>query len=453
MQPPASAAPARPGRPQLLLFAFGDFAFNLYWQSVMLFLLYYYTDAIGLPIHVAATIYLIASVWDGIANFLAGMIIDRRADRINFGRLIAVGAIPIGLCFILTYFPPPTIGLWGVALVLGAHILFRTAYAGLNVPYLAMSARISAHPHDRSFVAGARMMFGTAAAVVVALATVQLGAAITGSSGARAFFGAALVFASLGAVILIVVGLAYRDAVRPPPPGQGWGTTLTALARNRAFVALNIATMAMIVAVTVLGKSVLYYFKYLLNDPAAGQLALAAMGIVSGIAIPLWMLIGRRIGLRRLWLVATGFGMAGLTFFAAVELRTPIGMQTFLVGMQVVIVGLNFVFWSLLPNTIEYGERTTGVHVEGAVFGVAALLQRIAIGIATAILGYGFASAGYVPNVQQSAETLHGMRLTAALVPLAFLAVSYVAMLFCPIGRRTAANPDDEQAMREIAPI
>ena len=68
---------------------------------------------------------------------------------------------------------------------------------------------------------------------------------------------------------------------------------LVSLARNRAFVTLSAAMMAMIVAITVLNKSVLYYFKYLLNDPEAGQLALASMGIVSGIAIPLWMLLGR----------------------------------------------------------------------------------------------------------------------------------------------------------------
>jgi GPH family glycoside/pentoside/hexuronide:cation symporter len=29
-----------PTRPRLALFAFGDFAFNLYWQSIMLFLLF-----------------------------------------------------------------------------------------------------------------------------------------------------------------------------------------------------------------------------------------------------------------------------------------------------------------------------------------------------------------------------------------------------------------------------
>jgi len=38
--------PARPSRTRLTLFAFGDFAFNLYWQSAMLFLLFYYTDAL-----------------------------------------------------------------------------------------------------------------------------------------------------------------------------------------------------------------------------------------------------------------------------------------------------------------------------------------------------------------------------------------------------------------------
>src|SRR4029078_1284709 len=157
-----------------------------------------------------------------------------------------------------------------------------------------------------------------------------------------------------------------RAANRVPPRPS--------LAASNAFVALNAAMMAMIVAITVLGKSVLYYFKYLLNNPEAGQLALAEMGLVSGIAIPLWMLVGRRIGLRALWLISAGLGIAGLALFAAIPFGGGRAMRVFLVGMQVVSVGLNFVFWAMLPNTIEYGERATGLHVEGTVFGVAALL-------------------------------------------------------------------------------
>ena len=200
--------------------------------------------------------------------------------------------------------------------------------------------------------------------------------------------------------------------------------------------------MAMIVAITVLGKSVLYYFKYLLNNPDAGQLALAEMGLVSGVAIPLWMMIGRRVGLRALWLISAGAGIIGLVIFALIPLGGVKTMQVFLIGMQVVSVGLNFVFWAMLPNTIEYGERATGLHVEGTVFGVAALLQRIAIGIATAILGWGFETAGYVPNVQQSTATLASMRMTVAIAPLIFLVLSCVAMTLNPLGRRSTEAPE-----------
>jgi len=127
-------------------------------------------------------------------------------------------------------------------------------------------------------------------------------------------------------------------------------------------------------------------------------------------------------------------------------------MQVFLIGMQVMAVGIYFVFWAMLPNTIEYGERETGVHVEGAVFGVAALLQRVAIGIATAILGWSFASAGYVANVQQSTATLGRMRETIALAPLLFLALSWAAMALNPLGRERRGSGDQvEGAVDAVA--
>jgi GPH family glycoside/pentoside/hexuronide:cation symporter len=111
-------------------------------------------------------------------------------------------------------------------------------------------------------------------------------------------------------------------------------------------------------------------------------------------------------------------------------------MQGFLIAMQAMIVGLNFIFWAMLPNTIEYGERETGFHVEGTVFGMAALLQRIAIGVATAIYGWSFDKAGYVANVQQSEATLTALRMIVALVPLCFFALSCAAMALNPLGRR-----------------
>jgi GPH family glycoside/pentoside/hexuronide:cation symporter len=433
----------RPSKPRLLLFAFGDFAFNLYWQSVMLFLLFYYTDALDLPIAVAAMTYMIASVWDGVANLVAGIMVDRRHATLRYGAILVAGAVPLGACFMLMYMPPLMTGGWAIATILVAHLLFRTAYAAVNVPYLAMTARVSADGGDRAFIAGMRMLFGTAAAVVVALCTIPVGRWLAGATASQSYFASAILFAVVGTLILMLVGATYREGTtiqRPLPDSVR--AVLVSLFRNRAFVTLSAAMMAMIVAITVINKSVLYYFKYLLNDPEAGQLALASMGVVSGVAIPLWMMLGRIVGLRALWFIAAGLGIAALGIFAAADVHESALMQAFLIALQVMIVGLNFVFWAMLPNTVEYGEQATGLHIEGSVFGVASLLQRIAIGVATAILGWSFASAGYVANVQQSAGTLSGMRATIVVVPVLFLALSCVAMLSNPLGRQPRGKAD-----------
>lgn len=428
---------ARRPWPRLLLFAFGDFAFNLYWQSIILFLLFYYTDTLALPVVVAAIIYTAATVWDGIANFVVGAITDRYdfAKRYRLGLIL--GAVPLGLACVAAYAPPLFPGGWGVAMVFAGHLLFRTAYAATNVPYLAMTARISQNPRDRALVAGARMVFGTCAWVLVARGTIPIGAWVTGSaSAARDYFGAALVFAVAGAAILMLVGVTYREDSALPPVARGSVTAnLRSLAANRAFVALNLAMMAMIVAATVLNKSVLYYFKYALGNEGAGQGALAWMGLVSMVAVPMWMVAQRVFGTRALWFVATGSSALGLVAFVLIGVRSVDAMIGFLVALQAMFVGLHFVFWAMLPNTIEYGEQATGIRVEGVVFGLAALLQRIAIGVATIILGGSLGAAGYIANAQQSPATLLALRLAIGLVPLVFLALSCVAMGFNPLDR------------------
>jgi GPH family glycoside/pentoside/hexuronide:cation symporter len=164
------------------------------------------------------------------------------------------------------------------------------------------------------------------------------------------------------------------------------------------------------------------------------------MGLVSAIAVPLWMLVQRWLGARNVWLVAASLCAAGLAVFALMRIGRVDTMVVFLVAMQATIVGLHFAFWAMLPNTVEFGESATGLRAEGAVFGVAALLQRVAIGVATAILGLGFDASGYVANVTQSEATLAGMRWTIALAPLVFFVLAWLLMLLNPLGKGAHAQ-------------
>jgi GPH family glycoside/pentoside/hexuronide:cation symporter len=63
-------------------------------------------------------------------------------------------------------------------------------------------------------------------------------------------------------------------------------------------------------------------------------------------------------------------------------------------------IGINF--WSIVPDTVEYGEWRTGVRAEAFVFGFVTLIQKIALGASSAFLGAYLGWAGYVANQPQA---------------------------------------------------
>jgi len=77
-----SALPLR----RKLGWAVGDFGFNLYWQTLNLLLMPFYTDVLGLDARLAGTVFLVASLWDGFADSVIGAIADR--TRTKWGCLL-----------------------------------------------------------------------------------------------------------------------------------------------------------------------------------------------------------------------------------------------------------------------------------------------------------------------------------------------------------------------------
>ncbi|MDB5428167.1 MAG: hypothetical protein JWR43_2142 [Phenylobacterium sp.] len=427
------------GWARITAFGAGDFACNLYWQSISLYLLFYYTDAVGLSAATAGLIYMVASIWDGLIDPMVGAAADRTRTRWGGYRpYILFGAVPLALAFGLLYYRPPFEGAALVGFVLAAHLLFRTLYATVNVPYAALTARMTQDARERATLSGARMLFSTVAAVVVALATQPIAQAVTGRpDGARGFFVAACLFAGVATLVFPLVFLTTREQVGGTIAIHGgasrayWRTVL----QNRAFWTLIIGGGFMITCMTALGKSVLYYFKYYLQDEAGARTALA-LASASGLAIvPFWMVVARRVSKRAIWLASCAIYAGGLVVFAFVDLRAAWQMDVFLVYMQVATVGLSFAYWAILPDTIEYGEWKTGVRAEAFVFGLALLFQKVALGLGAGLFGLALAGVGYHPNQAQTPETLRGLKFIMVALPLVGVTICAVAMLFNPLKR------------------
>lgn len=429
----ARAAP--PGLARLALFASGDFACNLYWQSVTFYLFFFYTDVLRLPPATAGFVVMAGALWDGAADLAIGIVAQRAG--VGQRRFVLLGAAPLGAAFVLLYLLPVVGG--GVVAALATHLLFRTCYAAVNVPYATWSATISRDSGTRARVAGLRMLFGTAAALVVAFATQRLaGGAGGGVTSASGYVRAALAFAGGGTAILLLVATTTPEPVGATANDRkafSIGASLAALAVNRAFVTLNVAMACAGIAGTVLTRSLLYFFTYVVGDARAGSTTLALIGLTGAVFVPCWMAIAPRIGTRAVWLVSAAGGVVATMLFALAGTRGVLATQVFAVAMQATLIGCNFAFWAMLPDTVEYGEQASGVRVDAMAFGVAALVQKIALGIAGGLIGLGYRAIGYVADAPLTPLTRDGIGWIMLGGTGLGLAASFAAMLVNPLRR------------------
>lgn len=68
----------------VLSYGMGSFGNNIIYALTSTYLMIFYTDSVGLNAAAVGTLFLIARIWDGIADIIIGMIVDNTETR--FGK-------------------------------------------------------------------------------------------------------------------------------------------------------------------------------------------------------------------------------------------------------------------------------------------------------------------------------------------------------------------------------
>ena len=417
----------------------GDFGFNLFFTTASLYLLFYYTDVLGLSPATAGWVFAGALIWDAVFDPVMGYVANR--TRTRWGRYrpyLLFGGLPLAASWALIFFP---VKLEGAALVLfaaSAHIVFRTLYAVVSMPYLALSATMTGDSHERGVLASIRMVAATSCGLFAAFSTLKLVEIFGG--GSAGFFWTAVVYGVLAAIIFTIVFASTREvAPAPDEVAPSVADMIAMLRRNSAFWIVCAAMLAGAFGGTLFSKTLPYYFKYAVGRPDLISLALTALTAAVAISMPVWTAVMKRTSKRIMWLSGAIFTVVGYTllWFSASDASAmflPIAVIGF--GAGATYLG----FWSMMPDTVEYGEWTSGVRSEGAVFGFVSLIQKAALGLAAALLGEVLSAIGYRANVRQTPETLEMMRLVMIIGAGSLAMVAAIAISFYPIDRRMHAR-------------
>lgn len=433
----------------------GDFGFNLYWQTASLFLLYFYTDVVALPAALAGTLYMAALIWDAALDPVIGALADRNRSR--WGRYrpyLLLGSVPLALAFTLMMGLSGAQDRFAVALTVVLHFGFRTAYAVVSIPYAALFARVTQDARLRADMASIRIIFATSAAVVVAVLTLPLVKALgTPESPRLGWIWLGVVFGGVACLALWLAAWAARgfDAFETQAaPTIPLREKLRALLANRALLVLVGALMINSAGNTFFGKNLLYYFKYVLDRPELGGYALGLSALVVAFAVPLFGLLSRRWGKRESWLIGMLPGVAGLLCWHLLP-TDAITWRFAALGVGALGTAASAVgFWSMLPDTVEYGEHRSGIRTESLIFGIAVLGQKVALGLGAGALGMALREIGYVANAEQTTVTLDGLRQLMFWLPLAGTLISVALISRYPISLASHARMVDELDARRV---
>ena len=436
------ASSQRLGWGQKIGYGSGDFAFNLYWQGISLYLFYFYTDVLGLPNAMAGIIYAIGSFWDAGTDPIMGYLADR--TRTRWGRYrpyLLFVPIPMAFGYLLLLWQPGDMSITALGIVaLIGQLIFRLLFTMASTPYSALMARMTSNSEDRAGMAGARMLFAYLGAFsVVALAG---GLLENADSDREAFMSLAVISGILATVIFWICFAICRE----PPEGDAQAPNLTikqsfvSLRQNTPFLVVFAAVVLMTAGTTVIGKTMIYFFEYQMGDRNGAQIALMAFGLTGLLVIPFWTFVTLKTSKRLVWMVGSFFLSLALLAF----LVNPATSQNMVIlnyiAMSFGAGAFAITFWGMLPDTVEYGEWKTGHRVESMVFGFATFAQKSAVALSALILGVLLDVIGYQAGIVQSEETLSGLRMIIVFVPLAGVVTSVACIYFYPLSPQRHAD-------------
>ena len=418
-------------------YGIGDIAICLYWSGVGLYLLYFYTDVVGISGSLAGLIYFIGMAWDAATDPFMGYMAERTRTKWGVYRpYLLFGNIPLALSFVLLFWVPPLEGSSLFFFLLFANLLHRTCFTLVSVPFSSLTPRITSDSQERTNLTGFRMLGAQTGTNLMALLAFPIIFWVGGEDESTGF----IVLASIAGITAILIHSITFITVQEPDNDQGIervGGSLAdaarAIGKNKPFWLVFSATLIVGITTIFFGNNLIYYTKYALDLHEHQGTILFTSGIVAFLSIPIWWIISNRLGKKITWLISSTVTLSSLILFYFYDIKT-LNELLFLVAFIGFGSGAGgILFWSMLPDTIEYGEVHTGVRSESSLYGFMTFAQKGSIAIAVLILGWVLDAIGYQANQDMSLTTIDNMKIIMTLIPILGISCSLIIIYFYPI--------------------
>jgi len=463
-------------------YSLGDGAANFIFQAIMILQLSFYTDAFGLTAGAAAWLFLIGRLWGAVCDPIVGFLADRTHSRWGkFRPWILWTAVPFGIIGFLAFTTPDLGQAAKIIYAYATYILLMSVYSANNVPYSALSGVITGDMVQRTSISSFRFVMVVVATLAIQGLALPMVNHFGQGDSARGYQITMGIFSAIAILFLLITFSTTRERIQPPPQQKkiSLKQDISDLLKNRPWVLMFIVFVMMFTFLAIRNGILVYYFKYYLDTEGQRTFLegvdkvlfglLNSVGFLNeGADIPgntfslinIFSQIAALFGIALSKPLAAKFGkrnifhiwLAVSLLFAVLYMFVPTsGVLT----ICILSILFNFSWgvtmplpWAMLADVADYSEWKKNRRATGIVFAGAVLGLKVGLAIGGALAGFILEKYGYIPNVEQSASALSGIRLTVSLYPCIVLLICVVVLFFYEIGKKTEYEMQDELAER-----
>lgn len=447
---PTPANADRVGFGEKLAYGSGNFAEMMVFNPATTFMVFFYTDIVGIAAAAVGTLMLFSRVFD-LLNPLLGMLVDRTRSRHGKARpWLLWMAVPFGISAVLLFTAP---SLSPSGKVIYAFITYNLAltiiYPFIDVPFAALLPLVTRDQQTRTTLSLSRMIQGQFGGMVSFAITLPLVGFFGG--GAKGWQRAFILFGAIATILLLWCFYSTKErvtqdvATRVQVPIK---KAAASLIRNKYWVLLAGMLFSLFLMIGFFGAN-LYFCRYFLHDVSrfgpmmtCYQIVLVAGMFVTG---PLT----KKFSKRNLALAGTAVSILGqLVIFAA-----PSSYGMVLAGTMIKALGASPLvgcLFAMVADSIEYGDWKFGVRVEGLAYGAVALAAKISVGLGNVLVGWILGISGYVNGAAtQTASVLFAIKAMFVHIPLAILLLVCILLWFYKLDQQYASIMADMKLRRD----
>lgn len=381
-----------------IAYGLGDTASNFIFQTVMLFLTFYYTDVVGLSPAAVGSMFLIVRVFDAVTDPLMGSLADRTKTKWGSYRPYLLWlALPFAMCSVLAFTSPEWLTEEGkLYYAFVTYTLLMIMYTAINIPYSALGGVLTSDASERVSVQSYRFVCAMGGGLLVTSFMLPLVSYLGQGDDALGYQRAMLVMSAVGMVLFVLcyAGTKERISVTHEAPAP-LKAQLLSLWQNDQCRVLCVVAIVLLTGMVLRNTLALYYVKYVLQRPDDATLFVTAGMIGSIIGCALANPVAQRVSKIKAYtfLQLASAGICIINYFMPSQAWVLAVALQFLWGLLLQMA--TPLLWSKIADVVDYGEIKTGLRMTGLTYSTVVFFIKVGLALGGALAGWLLASMGY----------------------------------------------------------